>query len=172
MHAEHQPVLPPDSPAEQLERARERSPLLGRPGFLIRRLHQIHGALFQEETGASGITPVQYSLLTALNRRGELDQISIAREIGLERTTVAEVLTRLETRELVTRRPHPEDRRVRLVKLTRAGKALVRRMAPAVQRAHDRTLDPLSPQERDVLMLQLVRLVEANNDAGAVQFRL
>ncbi|RYD77564.1 MAG: MarR family transcriptional regulator, partial [Verrucomicrobiaceae bacterium] len=40
----------------------------------------------------SGITPVQYSLLTALNRRGELDQISIAREIGLERTTVAEVL--------------------------------------------------------------------------------
>ncbi len=176
MHAEpeYQPAHDDESPsvADQLQRARERSPLLSRPGFLIRRLHQIHCALFLEETESSGITPVQYSLLTALNRRGELDQISIAREIGLERTTVAEVLTRLEARELVTRRPDPADRRVRLVKLTRAGKAVVRRMAAGVQRAHDRTLEALPPEERDVLMLQLIRLVEANNDAGAVQFRL
>jgi Transcriptional regulators len=160
------------TPAEQLARARERSPLLVRPGFLIRRLHQIHCALFLEETEGFGITPVQYSLMTALARRGEMDQISIAREVGLERTTVAEVLTRLEARGLVTRRPDPEDRRVRLVKLTRAGRTLVKKMAPAAQRAHDRTLEPLPQAERDVLMLQLIRLVEANNDAGAVQFRL
>jgi DNA-binding MarR family transcriptional regulator len=158
--------------AAQLAAARERSPLLGRPGFLIRRLHQIHCSLFLEETATFNITPVQFSLMTALDRRGESDQISIAREVGLERTTVAEVLTRLEARGLITRRVSPEDGRVRLVKLARKGKLLVTRMAPAVQRAHDRTLEALAPDGRDALMLQLIRLVEANNDAGAVPFRL
>jgi DNA-binding MarR family transcriptional regulator len=162
-----------DAPAAaQLAAARERSPLLGRPGFLIRRLHQIHCSLFLEETATFNITPVQFSLMTALDRRGESDQISIAREVGLERTTVAEVLTRLEARGLITRRVSPEDGRVRLVKLARKGKLLVTRMAPAVQRAHDRTLEALAPDGRDALMLQLIRLVEANNDAGAVPFRL
>ncbi|MDQ2183799.1 MarR family transcriptional regulator [Alcaligenaceae bacterium A4P071] len=158
--------------AAQLAAARERSPLLGRPGFLIRRLHQIHCSLFLEETATFNITPVQFSLMTALDRRGESDQISIAREVGLERTTVAEVLTRLEARGLITRRVSPEDGRVRLVKLARKGKLLVTKMVPAVQRAHDRTLEALAPDGRDALMLQLIRLVEANNDAGAVPFRL
>ena len=38
-------------------------PLMSRPGFLIRRLHQIHIALFLEECAGVDITPVQYTLL-------------------------------------------------------------------------------------------------------------
>jgi hypothetical protein len=38
--------------------------LARRPGFLIRRLHQMHLALFAEACGAFGATPVQYSILT------------------------------------------------------------------------------------------------------------
>jgi hypothetical protein len=45
-------------------------------------------------------------------------------------------------------------------------------MAPAVQRAHDRTVEHLGPGERSVFMLQLIKLVEANNDVAAVPFRL
>src|ERR1700685_3419043 len=62
--------------------ARRKSPFLGRPGFLIRRLHQLHCALFLEETRGFDITPVQYSLMTALAARGELEQNSLALEIG------------------------------------------------------------------------------------------
>jgi hypothetical protein len=47
-----------------------RLPLWSRPGYLIRRLHQIHCALFLEECRESGLTPVQYGLLTALTFRG------------------------------------------------------------------------------------------------------
>src|SRR5579872_284415 len=43
-----------------------RLPLWSRPGYLVRRLHQIHTALFAEECKAFAITPVQYGLLTAL----------------------------------------------------------------------------------------------------------
>lgn len=164
------PNLP--SVQEQLLTARKRSPLLARPGFLIRRLHQLHCALFTEETRDFGITPVQYSLMTALGERGELDQNSLALEIGLERTTVADVVLRLYDRGVLDRRQSAMDGRVRLVKLTRKGKSLLKKMAPAVQRAHDRTVEHLPPGERDLFLLQMVTLVELNNDISNVPLRL
>ncbi|GAA5129438.1 MarR family winged helix-turn-helix transcriptional regulator [Alloalcanivorax gelatiniphagus] len=152
--------------------ATSRSSLLDRPGFLIRRLHQIHCSLFLEETRRFNITPVQYSLLTALAERGELDQVGLATEIGLERTSVAEVIQRLEARGLVSRRRSESDRRVKRVRLERKGRALVKRVDEAAQRAHDRTIEALPEPERAALLSQLVRLVEANNDKGQAPFRM
>jgi len=160
------------APPAELRTLQARSLLFTRPGFLVRRLHQIHGGLFLQETSSFDITPVQYSLLTALAQHGELDQNTLAWEIGLERSSVAEVLPRLQARGLLERRQSEQDRRVKLVRLSRAGRALVKRMEPAVQRAHDRTLEALPAAERDLFMLQLIRLVEANNDASVVPLRL
>ena len=70
-------------------------PLWGRPGYLLRRLHQIHYALFFEECAGFDITPVQYGLLTTLSLNPDLDQNSLARELGIDRTNVADVLNRL-----------------------------------------------------------------------------
>lgn len=150
------------SAARQPSAPPELEPLLHRPGFLIRRLHQIHSALFAEETEGSSITPVQYSLLYCLCSHGELDQNSLAQHLGLERTSVAEVLSRLERRELLTRCASEQDRRVRLVKLTRRGRALVQRMSASVARAHERTLAELAPQERRLLTQMMQRLVLAD----------
>jgi DNA-binding MarR family transcriptional regulator len=157
---------------KQIEEARRRSALLTRPGFLIRRLHQIHTALFLEETQEFNITPVQYSLMTALHEHGELDQVGLAEEIGLERTNVADVIERLQARGLLVRRQSEEDRRVKLLKLTVKGRNLVRRMEAAVERAHERTIDHLSEGERDLLLAQMIRLVDAKNDHGAAPLRL
>ncbi|WP_438392359.1 MarR family winged helix-turn-helix transcriptional regulator [Caballeronia sp. DA-9] len=155
-----------------LQQYYERSLLFSRPGFLIRRLHQIHGWLFLQETSEFDITPVQYSLLTTLAEHGETDQNTLAWDIGLERSSVAEVLPRLELRGLLSRRQSEQDRRMKLVKLTRKGSALVKKMRPAVQRAHDRTLEHLPPAERELFMLQLIRLVEANNETSVVPLRI
>ncbi|MEA3103877.1 MarR family winged helix-turn-helix transcriptional regulator [Caballeronia mineralivorans] len=164
--------LDPAATRAELKRWQARSPLFGRPGFLIRRMHQIHGCLFAEETSEFNITPVQYSLLTTLETLGEIDQNTLAIEVGLERSSVAEVIPRLHARGLVNRRPAEHDKRLRLVKLSLHGKRLVARMAPAVQRAHDRTIEHLSVAERDLFMLMMVRLVEANNEQNVVPFRL
>lgn len=155
-----------------LQTALQKSLLFGRPGFLIRRLHQIHTWLFDEETRGFQITAVQYSLLTALFEHGQMDQNTVALEIGLERSSVAEVLPRLEERNLIERTPSESDRRVKLVKLTRKGRLVVRRMEAAVQRAHARTIEALPEAERDLFMLQLIRLVEANQENSVVPLRL
>jgi MarR family transcriptional regulator, lower aerobic nicotinate degradation pathway regulator len=160
------------SARSRLAQIQAKSSLFARPGFLIRRLHQIHTALFLEETRAFGITPVQYSLLSALLEHGEMDQNTLAMAIGLERTGVAEVLLRLVDRALLERRPSAEDKRVKLVRLSRAGRALVKRMHPCAQRAHDRTIAQLPASERAKFMLQMARLVEANNAQSAAPLRL
>lgn len=156
----------------RLAAARRRSPLLGRPGFLIRRLHQLHSALFFEETRGLDITPVQYSLMTTLAACGELEQNRLALSIGLERTSVAEVLPRLLARGLLARRRSPADGRAKLIRLTARGRSLVRKMSRAVQRAHDRTIDKLDGPARELFLLQLIELVEANREIGSVPLRL
>jgi len=156
----------------QLDAAQQRSLLFGRPGFLIRRLHQIHTGIFAEETRDFNITPVQYSLLSALGDHGEMDHNSLALEIGLERTSVSEVLPRLENRGLISRTQSETDRRVRLIRLTRQGKELLRKMAAPAQRAHDRTIATLDEEERNLFMLGMIRLVEANNQHSLAPMRL
>jgi DNA-binding MarR family transcriptional regulator len=96
----------------------------------------------------------------------------LSEEIGLERTNVADVIERLQARGLLVRRQSEEDRRVKLLKLTVKGRNLVRRMGAAVHRAHERTIDHLSEAEREVLLAQLIRLVDAKNDHGAAPLRL
>jgi MarR family transcriptional regulator, lower aerobic nicotinate degradation pathway regulator len=156
----------------ELKAAQLKSRLFSRPGFLIRRLHQVHTGLFADETAQFDVTAVQYSLLTALAEHGEMDQNTLALEIGLERTSVAEVLPRLEARGLLARQQSPSDGRVKLVKLTRLGGGIVKRMDAAVQRAHDRTIEVLPENERELFMLQLIRLVEANNDRSMAPLKL
>lgn len=107
-------VLKASQMKTELRAARARSVLFTRPGFVIRRLHQIHTGLFLAEAGAFNITPVQYSLLTTLVEHEEIDQNSLCLEIGLERTSVSEVLPRLEARGLLSRKPSTTDRRVKL----------------------------------------------------------
>ncbi len=146
--------------------------LARRPGFLIRRLHQIHLALFAEECGAFGVTPVQYSILTVAAARPGLDQAALAIEVGVDRATMADVLARLERRGLVRRSRAERDARVKLVHATTAGRRLLARMDQAARRAHERTIAALSPHERAVFTDALVRLVEAGNELGRAPLRL
>jgi len=143
-------------------------PLQERPGFLIRRLHQIHTALFIEECAGEAITPVQYSILTALKQIGVAEQIVLARAVGLDTTNVADVLARLERQKVVRRRVSQHDKRMKAVTLTPAGRALLERIDAGAARAHERTLAALSETDRARFMRDLTKLVESNDGlAGA-----
>src|SRR5438552_12759875 len=102
-------------------------PLAQRPGYLIRRLHQIHVALFQEKCAAFEITPLQYSLLSALAVRRTADQTTLAADVALDRTTTTGALKRLQIRGFIQRAVRRDDRRARACKLTAAGAALLKR---------------------------------------------
>jgi DNA-binding MarR family transcriptional regulator len=133
-------------------------PLEQRPGYLIRRLHQIHVALFQENCAVFEITPLQYSLLTALEKRGTADQTTLAADIALDRTTTTGALKRLQSRGFVDRATAHHDRRSQACRLTRAGVALLRKMEKSARAAHLETVDALSKadQKRFIAMMQKI----------------
>lgn len=148
-----------------------REVLWERPGFLVRRLNQIHYALFFEECHTQNITPVQYGILTALSLVPWMDQTEIGMDVGLDRTTTADVIKRLQERGLIDRRINPGDKRSRQAALTRAGAALVQDLHGSMARAQQRLLEPLSPRNREVFMRLLGTLVEGNNQYGRTVLR-
>ncbi len=143
-----------------------------RPGFLIRRLHQIHLALFAEECEPFGVSPVQFSILTVLAEQPDLQQVALAQEIGVDRTTLTNVLRRLERRGMLTRCVAPGDRRVKRVTLTEQGRSTLTRMQAAAERAHARTVAALPPAQQAVFLEALARLVAVGNQYGRAPMRL
>jgi DNA-binding MarR family transcriptional regulator len=145
------------------ETAHKPWPLEQRPGFLIRRLHQIHVALFQEACSAFEMTPLQYSLLSALAARGTADQTTLAADIALDRTTTTGALKRLEARNLVERPVSDDDRRARICKLTAAGAALLSKIETAAREAHRATLGNLNKAEQAAFIAMMQRIVAGNS---------
>jgi DNA-binding MarR family transcriptional regulator len=134
------------------------------PGHYIRRLHQIAVAIFLQETEAHGLTPVQFAALQTVHNSPGIDQRTLARQIGFDTSTIGGVVDRLEARGLMQRNASPDDRRVRLLSATPAGRALLAAVIPAMQRAQERMLEPLPPTERGEFMRMLRTLVTANNE--------
>lgn len=135
-----------------------------RPGYLIRRLHQIHVAIFLDECADYGITPVQYAVMTALLNNPGADQVTLARDAGIDRTNVADVLARLAQRGLVKREAGKQDRRMRVATLTAEGDRIAREMEHASLSAQARLMAPLPAEKREQLMSLMGELVDANNE--------
>jgi DNA-binding MarR family transcriptional regulator len=138
-------------------------PLGQRPGFLIRRLHQIHVALFQKRCAAFDVTPLQYSLLSALAGRGIADQTTLAADVALDRTTTTGALKRLQSRKFIERSIDHRDRRAQLCRLTKAGAALLRQMEASARAAHRETVADLSKTEQKRLIAMMQRIVAASS---------
>ncbi|MFT4111723.1 MarR family winged helix-turn-helix transcriptional regulator [Silvibacterium sp.] len=83
-----------------------------------------------------GLTNGQFSLLMSLNRPHPARMASVAELLAMDRTTLTAALKLLETRGLVRITPDPEDRRSRLLELTRPGEKLLARAVPVWERTH------------------------------------
>lgn len=153
---------------------RNRNPSLDdlyrRPGFMIRRAHQIAVSLFLDETGELGITNRQYGILFALKQKPGIDQISVARLLGLDRSTTGMVIKKLEQAGLVGRDAVTGDRRRVSLRLTRAGERMLERLVLPAQRAQARVLSGFTPAERTQFLALLDKFIRNFNDSTRVPF--
>ena len=142
--------------------------LYRRPGFLIRRAQQIAIAIFLEESGDLKITTTQYGILFVLKHKQGLDQISVAKSLGLDRSTTGMVLGKLENAGLIERTRGTEDKRRHNLVLTRAGERMLQRLAEPARRAQSRVLSAFSAEERKLFVDLLEKLVDKYNDTTRV----
>ena len=141
------------------------------PGYLFRRMQQIAVSIFMEECKAFDLTPVQYAALIAIHTHPGIDATRLSAVIAFDRSTLGSVIERLQAKDFVERKPAPEDKRIKLLYLTKSGVAILREIIPAVERAQARMLEPLKPADRKALMGLLTQLVDLNNEASRVPLR-
>ena len=96
------------------------------PGYLFRRMQQIAVAIFVEECKARDLTPVQYAALIAIGTHPGIDATRLSAVIAFDRSTLGSVIERLETKQFLERKPSREDKRTKLLHLTKSGAALLR----------------------------------------------
>jgi DNA-binding MarR family transcriptional regulator len=142
-----------------------------KPGHLIRRAQQIAVALM-EECAPVDITPVQYAALIAVRENPDLNAIRLSALVAFDRSTLGNVLERLEAKGLIERAASPRDKRVKVLRLTREGAGTLREVEPAGVKPQERILAPLRPKDQRRFMALLAQLVELNNDASRAPLRL
>lgn len=146
----------------------KKTDLRSQPGHYARRMQQLAVALFVQEVGDIGLTPVQYSALHAVCEQPGIDQKTLASSIGYDASTIAGVLDRLENRGLLARSVSPTDRRARLLTPTQAGLDTLTAVVPRMLKAQQRLLEPLAPAERREFMRMMSVVVEANADLSNI----
>jgi len=89
-----------------------------------------------------------YIVLCELDRSPVRSQAALAETIGADKTRIIPTLDDLQNRGYIERRPDPDDRRVRLLALTEAGRAAKDAAQEDIQRGEERWLGKLSADDR------------------------
>lgn len=132
--------------------------LYRRPGFLLRRAHQLSVSIFEEECRAAGLTPAQYGVLTVLVGADGIDQSTVSRALGYDRVTTLRVVRGLQNRGLVSRAPSALHGRRLELSLTVEGQRLLALTEAPAERASERLLQPLAQDEQETLAALLRKL--------------
>ena len=146
------------------------SRLYARPGFLLRRAHQISAAVFEDACKDLALTPAQFGVLTVVQAHPGLGQSSLARALGFDKVTVLRVLRGLEGRGLVTRGPSGENRRNVAVSLTDAGARLLQQAQKPAEKAYRRLMAPLAREQQEQLLYLLQLLTGELEDEARAAF--
>jgi DNA-binding MarR family transcriptional regulator len=107
---------------------------------------------------AHDVTMWGYVVLLALDRSSMRTQAALAAAIGADKTRIIRDLDELQQRGLIERMPDPDDRRVRLLAITDAGRAVKNAVQDEIQRGEERWLGDLSADERRTFLRVLGRL--------------
>lgn len=102
--------------------------------FLLSKANQRVQALTKERLAGFGVTPTQYALLRVLWETDGLSGSELGERLKLDGATMTGLVDRLEAAGLLERHPHPEDRRVNLVFLSKKGRSLRKPLMDEVHR--------------------------------------
>jgi DNA-binding MarR family transcriptional regulator len=127
-------------------------------GYHLRRAQVAVFQNFAEAMTGLDVTPGQFGVLEVIAVNPGLSQTTLARAIGIDRSTMVAVIDGLEARGLVVRAPAAGDRRSYALRLSRAGADALARMRQRVRRHEAYIARDLSAEESRLLIDLLQRL--------------
>jgi DNA-binding MarR family transcriptional regulator len=155
----------PKRPGSLVKFPRPVPPVRRVPLALARRFFQICTTVAASSVKEADLTPLEFAVMAYINKtvgEPDIDQISLAARLGIDRNNTRLLVERLESRKLLERRTNGTDRRARLLRLTPSGEKLHSRLYPKAFADQQRILQVLSSSERETLLDLLLRVIEGN----------
>jgi DNA-binding MarR family transcriptional regulator len=134
--------------------------------YAIARLQQLVLAAVNEVAGRHGLTALQFTTLSVLNRHGTpLSSSQLARRSFMTAQSMHEVTHRLERAGLITRNPHPNHRRKLPASLTAKGRHVLAACESAVAEFETKMLRGFNRTER-ARFLEMIKSAVRNLGGG------
>src|SRR5262245_49217276 len=129
------------------------------PIHLLHRASQAVEDVFSAEMKIERLTPRQLAVLTTVAQDEGLSQTGIVDRTGIDRSTMADIVSRLQRKGLLQRWRTKEDARAYAVRLTDAGRRALRTAEPLAKRIDRRVLDALPANRREEFITALASIV-------------
>ncbi|MEY9847433.1 MarR family winged helix-turn-helix transcriptional regulator [Streptacidiphilus sp. MAP5-3] len=133
------------------------------PSWLAGRVAARGRSLVAEAIATEGLKLPHHAVLAAVSEYGPVAQADLVRRLGIDAKDVVLLLNHLEDAGLLLRSPDPRDRRKNAVTVTPQGTRTLERCATLAEQANAELLSPLSPTERQQLMMLLTRIHESSD---------
>lgn len=131
------------------------------PGHLLRRAQQYAYDLYSREVGKGGPTPRQFAVLHTVSEKEGLSQTDLVRTTGIDRSTLADMISRLIKKGYLARERTKADARANSVKLTAAGKRVLASATAKVVKAETAALSVLPKTQQAAFMKALGAYADA-----------
>lgn len=144
----------------------ERGGLKDSPSHLLHRAQQFAAERFsQDYTGPDALTLRQYAVLRALSTAAGQTQTDLVKATGVDRSTLAEMIKRLEAKRLVARERAEDDARANAVSITATGKSLLAGVTSRVSKADSAILAVVPKAQQKAFIATLQKIAEAADEA-------
>jgi DNA-binding MarR family transcriptional regulator len=116
---------------------------------MVKQVELVVRSHLDELVKPAGITALQYTSLTVLERHDGLSAAQLARDSFVTAQSMADLVRSLENRGLIRRERNPRNRRELLILLTDEGRALLARFTDEVRDLEERMVRDLSAHQTD-----------------------
>ena len=123
--------------------------------YMVKQVELVVRSHLDELVKPSGITALQYTALTVLERHDGLSAAQLARDSFVTAQSIADLVRSLENRGLVRRERNPRNRRELLILLTDAGRRLLEQHAEPVRELEERMVRDLTAHQTEQLRQSL-----------------
>jgi DNA-binding MarR family transcriptional regulator len=106
----------------------------------------------------TGLRPVLFAMLAVVARNPGIIQTALGNALGVQRANLVPLLNELGERDLIERRPAPNDKRAYALHLTAAGERILEEALARIREHEERLVQRLNARERETLKRLLAKI--------------
>jgi DNA-binding MarR family transcriptional regulator len=131
------------------------------PAHLLRRATQYANDIYTREVGDEPLTARQFAVLLTVDKQEGLSQTDLVNTTGIDRSTLADMISRMLKKDLLRRKRTEADARANSVSITSSGKRALSTVLAKVAKAENQILSPLPSGKRADFLKMLTVIADA-----------